>query len=247
MNPFENIDKTVVIDADSLIFICCYNAEKDTLPEEFHIEEEREQEIIRLAIVYSKEYIQNIQDATGCEKVECYFTSGRSNFRYQVDPTYKANRGKSPIVFGISEVKEAIHELYCGKICTDIEADDIVVFRGKQRNTVIAAIDKDVLGQAVGTHYNYKKNEWVTTTKKEAHKFLWQQMIQGDTADGIYGIAGMGKVKATKFLADKKDYKKAVLALYKSEGKSKAEFISNLNLLDMNLLQKDGSIKLHLS
>lgn len=247
MNVFENIDKTLIIDADSLVFFACYKAEKDTLSEEFYEVGGREKDIVLLATLYAKNHIQEMQDSTGCESVECYFTTGRKSFRYEVDPTYKQNREGGQPLIGLSEVKKALHELYPGDICEDIEADDIVVLRGKQRHTIIAAIDKDVLSQTVGTHYNYKRNEWVTTSKKDAEKFLWEQMIVGDATDGIYGIEGMGKVKAKKFLdsLQPQEYKKAVLELYKSNGKSKSEFLSNWNLLDMHLLQKDMTIKLH--
>ncbi len=239
-----NLDKTLIVDADSICFIAAYNADKDTLPEEFFTGD-RDAELTRLGCQYGLEHIKSIQDSTGCEHVELYFTSGRECFRYEVDPTYKANRKGKPAPIGIKGIKDYLHALYAGEICTKIEADDICVYRGKQNNTLLAAIDKDVLYQTVGTHYNYKKNEYVTVTRKEADKFLWIQMIQGDSVDGIYGIAGMGKVKAAKALEGVADYYKTVLDLYKAEGKSKTEFINNLNLLDMNLLQKDKTIKLH--
>jgi len=245
MNPFMNIDKTLIVDADSICFIAAYNADKDTLPEEF-FNGDREEEILRLGKEYGLTHIKSLLDSTGCESAELYFTSGRECFRYQVDPTYKANRKGKPAPVGINDIKKYLHSLYPGEICIAYEADDICVYRGKQNNTLLTAIDKDVIYQTVGTHYNYKKNEYITVTRKEADKFLWVQMIQGDTVDGIYGIEGMGKVKANKFLDEVKDYEKAVLELYKSKGKSKAEFMSNLNLLDMNLLQKDGSIRLRI-
>ena len=242
MNPFANMNKTLIIDADSVVYICCHNANKD-------LAGETDANIIVCAADYCIDYIASMLDSTGCKDVECYFTSGRSNFRYLVDPKYKANRTKSyntPLIVGLSEVKAIICDMYKGAMCVWIEADDIVVYRGKQENTVIAAIDKDVLSQSHGHHWNYKKCEWVYTSKEDAAKFVWLQMIQGDSVDGIYGVLGMGKVKARKYLADVHidDCRIVVKELYKEKGNY--NFLSNLNLLDMHLLQDDGTIKLHI-
>ena len=247
MNPFKNMNNTLILDADSLVFFACYNAEKDTLPEEFHIEQERHNEIVRLACEYAKNHVKELLDTTGCGSVECYFTTGRESFRYRVDSTYKANRkkAKDPLI-GLIEVKEYLNTIYDGEICKDYEADDIVVWRGKKEDTLVCAIDKDVLYQLEGTHYNYKRNEYVNTTKEEAERFLWEQMIIGDATDGIFGVNGMGKVKAKKFLeeVEPEKYSKEVLKLYKSVGKSKKEFLDNLNLLDMHLMNAEGVIEL---
>ena len=241
-------EQTLILDGDSVCFISCYNADKDTLPLDMFIcEGERNTEVTILAKEYVEEYVESILEATGCDKVEIYLTTGRENFRYTVDPAYKSNRKLSKYPTGLNQIKDHLLTLYDGELCKEYEADDICVLRAKDENTLLSAIDKDVLMQSVGTHYNYKKNEYITVTKEEAEKFLWIQMIQGDTADGIYGIEGMGIKKATAFLSSIEPtlYYNSVLDLYKSKGKSKKEFLSNLNLLDMHLLQKDGRIKLH--
>lgn len=247
MNPFKNIEKTLIVDADSICFIAAYNADKDLPPAEFYLSpEDRDENVIIMAKQYAKDHVRSIQDATGCEKVELYFTEGRNNFRYKIDPTYKSKRLDAPRFVGIKETKYELNRTFSGEIFKDIEADEYVYWRGKQRNTLIAAIDKDIIGQFPGTVYNYKKNEYVTTTRKDAKKFLWIQMIMGDATDSIYGIEGMGKVKAGKFLedVDPEKFEDTVWELYKSKGKSRKEFISNLNLLDMSILNKKGEVEL---
>jgi 5'-3' exonuclease len=67
--------------------------------------------------------------------------------------------------------------------------------------SVVCAIDKDLL-MLEGTHYNYKKNEWVTTSKQEANLYFWMSMIIGDAVDNIKGLEGKGKVFAAKLLID---------------------------------------------
>jgi len=227
VNVFTNQNKTLIIDADSIAFAAAL------------------QESNKLQ--YAIETVKRLQDFTGCKDTELYFTTERNCFRYKVDPTYKSNRKGLISPEGLKEVKIGLNKLYPGELCTEYEADDIVIWRGKQRKTLVAAIDKDVLGQLVGTHFNYHHKHWCyqTTNRKEAKKFLWIQMIQGDTIGCIYGIAGIGKVKARQYLeAVTISYKKAVWQLYRNNGKSKKEFLSNLNLLDMHLLDKEGEIHL---
>lgn len=231
MNPFMNMNKTLIVDADSIAFAAALQEDLDAHEK----------------VEYAKSFVENLLTHTGCKSVELYFTIGRNAFRYKVDPTYKANRKGLVSPKNLQFIKEELNKLYPGELCQEYEADDIVVLRGKQKNTLVAAMDKDVIGQLVGTHFNYHHKHWCyeTTSKKEAEVFLWQQMIQGDSIDGIYGIDGMGKVKAKKYLEDKVDYKKAVWELYKKVGKTKTEFLNNLNLLDMHMLNKKKEIILN--
>jgi 5'-3' exonuclease len=243
MNIFQNLDKTLIVDADSIVFIACYNAAKDTLSEEFfNTELEHSTEVIRLAGDYAKAHVLNIQEVTGCEAVECYFTAGKC-FRYDVDAEYKANRKKTNYVLGLKEVKEYLHSQFDGEISTEYEADDICYYRGMQENTLVSCIDKDISGQLPYATYNFRKNVYIEP-QEDPKKFVWLQMIIGDNADNIKGIRGIGAVGATKYLADVEDYRTAVLELYTEKGR-RDDFIKNLNLLDMALLQDDMSIKLH--
>jgi 5'-3' exonuclease len=231
MNKFKNMYKTLIVDADSIAFAAA-------LQEDLEAKEK---------VKYAEVFVEKLLAHTGCNRVELYFTVGRDSFRYKVDPTYKANRKGQVSPHDLHYIKEELNKIYLGELCTEYEADDIVVLRGKQKLTLVAAMDKDVLGQLVGTHFNYHFKHWCyeKTTRKEAKVFLWQQMIQGDSIDGVYGIEGMGKIKAQKYLADKVDYKKAVWDLYKKFGKTKKEFLNNLNLLDMHMLNKKREITLN--
>lgn len=249
INVFQNLEKTVIIDGDSLCYIALYNAEKDTLPRDFFVNSaEYQKDKNNLAKLYIKKHIENILDATGCKDLEVYLTEGRDSFRYKIDKEYKVKRKNVAPLEGLGEIKLWVSTEYKGEICRSYEADDMVVWRGKSPDTIIAAIDKDVLLQSEGDHYNYKKNEWITVTKEEASRYLWTQMIVGDATDGVYGIEGMGPKKAETFLNsfEASLYYNEVLKLYVEKDKSRKDFFLNLNLLDMHLLNDKKEIKLHM-
>jgi len=71
---------------------------------------------------------------------------------------------------------------------------------------VLCAVDKDLLKNIPGKHFNYYykledktdvnsliKGWWVETTTKEAHTNFWKSMITGDVSDGIKGLEGKGE------------------------------------------------------
>lgn len=88
------------------------------------------------------------------------------------------------------------------KIAVGIEADDMVVYL-KDNNYdkyILCAIDKDVLYQTEGSHYDYGRETTVTINKDEAIWFAYYQTLSGDATDGYKGCPGIGKVKATKLI-----------------------------------------------
>ena len=229
-NQFLNMEKTLIVDADSIAFAAAL--------QELDVHDK---------IDYANNSIKNLLSYTGCKDIELYFTIGRNSFRYALDKEYKSNRKSTKSPEDLTIIKQELNRIYPGELCELYEADDAVVWRGKQINTLVAAMDKDVLGQLPGEHFNYHHKHWCyeITTEHEAKLFLWVQMIQGDPADGIYGITGMGKVRARKYLEDKENYKEAVWSLYKEESKTKKEFLTNLNLLDMNMLNENKEVILN--
>ena len=81
-----------------------------------------------------------------------------------------------------------------------LEADDLVAVHSKPSGTIICSPDKDVLYQVAGTHFNFRTNEFVKTSKLEANRFLWKQTLMGDATDGIVGIPKQGPKTADKLL-----------------------------------------------
>lgn len=145
--------------------------------------------------------IENIMFNTGCDEVELWLT-GTGNFRHKVVDDYKHNRVNSRKPTDYDKLKLYMLHKYDAQVTHGYEADDMVVYlkTTKPDDYYLCAIDKDVLYQAVGSHYNYNDGSIITTTEKGALRFLYYQILMGDPTDGYKGVPNIGKVKATKIL-----------------------------------------------
>lgn len=208
--------------------------------------------------------IQRILDKTGCKEVELHFSGGRENFRYQVAADYKSNRtDRTPA--GLSELKQLLADKYNGTIHTGWEADDIVVYLKNKfyDKYILCAIDKDVYNSIEGKHFNYYERAesttrhgvhlkeinmcWIETDAYTSQVWRYVQTLTGDKTDGIIGLHGIGPAKALKALAkcmSQKQLWQAVELEYTKKGRPIEDAIKNLNLVDMELLQDDMTIKL---
>lgn len=177
-----------LIDADSLIY---YEMQKPTLAE---------------ALLGIDQRIATMLGACNTSQY-CGFLTEKNCFRYGVTHDYKGNRkGKAkPIVFpAIREYLIQNHNFFGIR---GFEADDLVSYYSytDKRSTIICSPDKDVLYQCVGMHYNYQKNEFLHTTPDEALKFLWKQVLMGDSTDNIQGIPGVGDKTSENWLKNRKN------------------------------------------
>jgi hypothetical protein len=90
-------------------------------------------------------------------------------------------------------------------LANNYEVDDYVVSHFRQLpNSHIVAIDSDILS-VEGTHYNWRKDEWVNSTKDNEIFAFWSQMITGNH-NNIKGIPGKG-IKYAEKLFEKLNYK----------------------------------------
>ena len=151
------------------------------------------------------DYVSNIIELVDVPEAYVY-VKGKNNFRYQIDPEYKANRRKSMD----PEVMERVEMLYAYAkeqyINSDgAEADDYVSIHAydlmsEGKNTVIAHIDKD-LNMIPGWHYNFQKKEFYFVAPEESFTFLIRQLLMGDmSADNIPGLKGIGESTAARYL-----------------------------------------------
>ena len=175
-------EKIALIDGDSLIY---YEMGKPILEEALESLDGR---------------LHQMFEQVEATKYAGFLTSGRC-FRYTAAKTkpYKGNRkhGDKPIIF--PAIKEYLRQEWGFTSVPELEADDLVsIYHGE--NTVICSPDKDVLYQNKGEHYNYGKAETVVIDKSESIRFLWKQMLMGDSTDGIQGIPKVGPKTADTWL-----------------------------------------------
>ena len=177
-----------LIDADSLLY---YEMDKPTYEE---------------AIYGLDKRIEHILNACNTSLYDGYFTSGRC-YRYEVEPEYKGTRKGKPKPPIFHAMKEYLTQKYGFWAVKQLEADDLASYYSysDNRSTIVCSPDKDVLGQCIGMHYNYQKAEFWHTTPEGANKFLWKQVLMGDSTDNIKGIPGVGDKTATNWLKNRKN------------------------------------------
>ena len=177
-----------IIDGDSLCYICS----KDT---------------IEVSIATLDSMIEEILEKTGSTHYYLFLSRG-PYYRHNINKEYKGKRSKSPLLF-VKTLNTYLREQYFGESYPKLEADDLVSYVQNKFNTagikdidqtIVCAIDKDVVGQVPCRYYNYRTYKFGLTVKKEAEYFLHLQSIMGDSTDNIKGIPGTGLAKATKLL-----------------------------------------------
>lgn len=182
--------KVLLIDGDSLIY---YEAFKEQTEEE--------------AIEGINKRLLHMCKETGTKRYVGFLTKG-SCFRYKTAKSkgYKSTRPteKPDLLYKLSEYLQNTLKF---DIIELLEADDLVGYwKDKlEEETIICSPDKDVLKQIPGKHYNYRwtaksRGSWVTTSEEDAEKFLWQQVLMGDSTDSIPGLPGIGEKKALKIV-----------------------------------------------
>ncbi len=124
--------------------------------------------------------------------------SGPDNFRKTINPEYKANRKDLIKPVYLDSCKDYLVENWKAVYSEGVEADDVLGYN-QTKNTIICSIDKD-LRQIPGKHFNFVKLEFDEVDMEQGDKFFWKQMLIGDSTDNIFGVKGIGKVKAAKII-----------------------------------------------
>lgn len=163
-----------------------------------------------VAISRMEELVQRILTATHADDHCIYFSDSReSTFRAKMCPEYKATRTQ-PKPFHYQLLKDWLTKEYNTQHEVGQEADDGMGIEQAYRNggcndkdeeedTVICSIDKDML-QIPGHHYNFVKDSFSYITEDEGRLHFYKQIIIGDVADNVKGVAGIGPAKAAKLL-----------------------------------------------
>jgi len=191
-----------LIDGDIVVYSNAASAENDP---------------VEVAYMRIDQHIHSILDTTGATSFRG-FLSGGSNFRNEIYPEYKANRKDLADPRWRSACKEYLVREWDAEVTDGYEADDALgINQDKQghwelgehsplHNTIICTIDKD-LDMIPGLHYSWpivRKGEVVREGKIyevseiEGLRSFYRSLLVGDRTDNIFGVDGIGKVKAAK-------------------------------------------------
>lgn len=196
------------IDGDSILYICLhnkikYNSLNEPILDDFgnKIKEDKSFDDCKEQL---DDFMHTLLEDTQSTHYSLALTVGK-NFRYMVDPNYKANRLKLDKPKYFYELREYMVVKWKAFSFSELEADDICLISSNKLNneidtSFIASLDSDLL-KLKGTHYDYKKRCFITTNQQEADEKFWSDMITGQSGDGIKGIPGKGE-KFVKSLID---------------------------------------------
>lgn len=135
------------------------------------------------------------------------FLSGADNFRYDINPEYKANRRDTPDPRWRAACKEFLVTEWEAEVTEGYEADDALGIH-QTKDTIICSIDKD-LDMIPGLHYSWPIVRKGVTVREgiiyevseiEGLKSFYRSLLVGDRSDNIIGVQGIGKVKAAKLI-----------------------------------------------
>lgn len=208
---------TALIDADSMIHIIAHNF-KDIDPDPGSIQELRN---------HVSKFIESILLMTkATHYLGAIGTEDRLCFRHEMYKfaRYKGNRPPSEewIVKWRPHIRHWMASHWGFVSCDGYEADDIIATLGRYAYKigapfVICSPDKD-LNAVPGKKFNYKaaENQFSEVNDIDANYTFWIQVITGDSGDNVFGVPGLGPVKAKKLLvgADPIEYKSIAIQAY---------------------------------
>lgn len=231
---------SVIIDADSLLFSACYQFRDKWNEEDAYMNFIERIGTIRTAC-YDR--VANLDDLI------IAFTS-KTNFRYKIYPSYKANRkeldGDAKLLKErVTIIKKLVYSRlkHIIKVSNVWEGDDICI-QYADKGYMVSAFDKDVINACPTPCFNYKKGKWNKgRTKQQIRDWYLIQTMVGDTSDGFKGAKGVGDKGATKIvdeldrgIKDFNDY----IGLFDTP----AECLLMNQLVRMNQYDSDGKLKL---
>jgi len=135
-------------------------------------------------------------------------------------------------------------------IVGDIEADDAVVAKYDPEKYILVAVDKDVLNNVAGKHWNYYNSnlygiepKWVEVEESYTKRYPHIQTLTGDKTDNIIGLNRIGIKTAEKLITDdmtESEMKEVVFAKYLEKGRTKEDAELNYLLVGMHTCKYKG-------
>lgn len=153
-----------------------------------------------IALLRCDKLMRDILEVTEASQYKAFLT-GKNNFRKKINPEYKANRKDKIPPRYLQQCRNFLIEEWKAEVSEGCEADDLLGIN-QSKDTILCSLDKD-LDMIPGLHYNWYRGDFYEISKDEAIKHFYSQLLIGDRSDNIFGIAGIGKIKAEKLLANK--------------------------------------------
>lgn len=149
--------------------------------------------------------IESLLMATGCETAKIYVTGWLPTFRHYLDPKYKSDRKGGQRPLRLSEFKWWLVQEREAHISGYFEADELLAraYLDDMENTMLASVDKDLLLQLSGTHFDYYSQRFhlATTSEADAVYNFHYRLLTGDRGDYILtGLIRVGEKTAIKIL-----------------------------------------------
>lgn len=207
-----------LVDLDMLVYESCFAAQARLRYMAEEKNEEYDPEVIapfEFVMTYLDRVLEELLYHAEVDEL-MGFLSSDTNFRYEIDPSYKSTRAPSPFH------KNGARAYLRAKVPTvsveGFEADDLMCLYYNPGDTIISR-DKD-LRMMPARHYSWESFNapafgpvefdyigkiWLDKKRKlkgGGVKFFYSQLIMGDKADDIEGIPRKGDVWCFNNLAD---------------------------------------------
>lgn len=145
--------------------------------------------------------------------------SSKTNFRKELDPTYKWARKKTRKPLGYVAMLDWVQHHYRCFSKPGLEADDCMgILATKPENAgkgIIVSDDKD-MKTIPGRLYRPVTKELLEVSLEDANRAFYTQCLVGDPADGYPGLKGYGPRTAEKLLGNKPIWSKVEQAYLKA-------------------------------
>lgn len=174
----------------------------------------------RLCIFRLKSYFEGILDKLLLSDYTTFITSGdKSNYRYSISSTYKANRkAEKPLHYDLLRTELEENPFYRTNVIYNKEADDGIGIKASsfksRKDYCIVSLDKDLI-QIPGWHYNFVKEKKFYIPTQQSIKWFYKQLLIGDSADNIDGIIGIGENLANSLIDECSTEEEMYAVVYK--------------------------------
>lgn len=149
-----------------------------------------------------REELKKIAEACGSDNMLLCFSS-RSNFRKDINPSYKSGRKKTRKPLGYASLIAYLKEILPSVEREGLEADDVLGILATQPENkgkcIVVSDDKD-LKTVPCKLYRPHADERLEISEQDADRWFYTQTLTGDSTDGYTGCPTVGAKRAETIL-----------------------------------------------